>query len=186
LLNAGCGVYSIGAQSWGEIAVDLFEEPLAGRTRAVCANIELLPFRTGAFGAIVCIGEVLGYCDPAAALSEFSRVLAQNGVLLCDFGSTTSARHWLTPSFDKATALVTDTYNDRPEVLWNYSPGYVRRLLRRNDFEIERVRGSHTVSAVARRCGMPLHRAAALERRFGGTMQSIACADLVLVAARKA
>jgi ubiquinone/menaquinone biosynthesis C-methylase UbiE len=54
------------------------------REYSVCTSVERLPFRENSMGAIVCVGEVLAYCDPAAAIGEFARVLVRSGLLICD------------------------------------------------------------------------------------------------------
>jgi hypothetical protein len=72
LLNAGAGVYGNTTGQSSEISVDLFSTPMKGRKNAVCASIEKLPFSDGSFSCVLCVGEVLAYCDPAAAFAEFA------------------------------------------------------------------------------------------------------------------
>jgi SAM-dependent methyltransferase len=153
LLNAGAGIYAIGVNSWKEVSLDLFTLPIRNRQYACCASIEHLPFQAGAFGGIVCVGEVLAYCDPAATLTEFSRVLAPSGILIVDFGSTRSLRHWLKPPFGRAVDLIEDYYNGAPELTWVYDPKYIKSLLASFGFKIKARVGTHTWSALARRLG---------------------------------
>jgi SAM-dependent methyltransferase len=104
VLNAGAGVSRLGFPR--EISVDLFPEPIAGRQYPVCASIARLPFRSSSIDAVVCVGEVLAYCDPSEAISEFARVMRPNGRLIIDFGSTKSWRVFATPQHGvAATAL---------------------------------------------------------------------------------
>jgi ubiquinone/menaquinone biosynthesis C-methylase UbiE len=110
--------------NWDEISVDLFTTPLRSQKLSVCANIQVLPFKADTFGCVVCVGEVLAYCDPAQAISELARVLASSGLLICDFGSTTSARYAFTHLYGRAADIVTDHYNGSPEKIWVYSPQY--------------------------------------------------------------
>jgi hypothetical protein len=70
LLNAGAGVYGNTTGQSDEVSVDLFSTPLKGRENAVCASVEKLPFSDGSFSCVLCVGEVLAYCDPAAALPD--------------------------------------------------------------------------------------------------------------------
>src|SRR5208337_3242994 len=127
--------------------------PIRDRKYALCASVEALPFRSSTFGAIVCVGEVLAYCDPAAAITEFARVLAPSGTLICDFGSSRSIRYWFRTSYGRAADLVTDHYNGTPERTWVYDPAYVSSLLVKAGFHVKVSLGTHTWSAFARRLG---------------------------------
>ena len=129
LLNAGSGVYQIRVDGWIETAVDLFDAPIRDRENAVRANIEDLPFKTGSFGAVVCVGEVLGYSDPSKAISEFARVLTPLGLLVCDFGNSRSFRYLLKKNYGRAADLITDQYNGTPEPIWIYDCAYISSLL---------------------------------------------------------
>jgi SAM-dependent methyltransferase len=153
LLNAGAGVYELKLKSWEEFSVDLFSAPLRTHRRAVCANIEELPFNSAQFGAVVCVGEVLGYCDPARAIAEFSRVLAPGGVLVCDFGNSRSFRYWLSANYGRAAAMVKDMYNDTIEYIWVYDPKYIRSVAASLGLPIKHVFGTHSWSGLSRRLG---------------------------------
>lgn len=153
VLNAGSGVNALNVDSWEETCVDLFEAPIRSHKHAVCANVEQLPFAPESFGAVVCVGEVLGYCDAAQAISEFDRVLQPQGVLICDFGSTTSLRHWSTPVYGRAADIITDVYNGSPEPIWVYDPEYICSILRSKRFQVESLHGTHTWSSLIRRLG---------------------------------
>jgi SAM-dependent methyltransferase len=154
LLNAGSGVYQIAEPPWTEFSLDLFATPLRNRAGAVCATVESLPFRASTFGAGVCVGEVLAYCDPARAIGEFSRVLPLGGTLIVDFRSTRSARNWFKPPFARAADIVADDYNGTVERTWIYDPNYIESLLMGTGFQIREVHGSHTWSALGRRIGL--------------------------------
>lgn len=164
LLNAGAGIYRLSIGEWREIAVDLFTAPLRCRDRAVCASIDRLPFKSASFGAVVCVGEVLAYCDPARVLKEFARVIIPKGILICDFASSRSLRHLFRPPSGRAADLVTVDYNDTPERTWIYDPDYIKSLLTTNDFAVETESGTHTWSALARRLGASNNTALKLER----------------------
>jgi SAM-dependent methyltransferase len=154
LLNAGSGCHALGLSSWEEIATDLFPSPLTTHRVSVCASVELLPFAEQSFGAVVSVGEVLAYCDPARALKEFARVLIPSGVLICDFGSTRSTKYRFTESFGRAADLVTDRYNGSPEKIWIYDPLYIRSILEDVGFLVSEEMGIHAWSAIARRLGL--------------------------------
>lgn len=166
LLNAGAGVYAFETPGWQEIAVDLFISPLSGRRSSVCASTERLPFLSETFSAVVCVGEVLAYCDPVKCLAEFSRLLVSGGILICDFGNSRGARFWSTDTYGRAADLVTGEYNGRPERTWVYDPSYIQMLLRSENLQIRRQVGTHTWSTLAKRLGVTQRFALEVERRL--------------------
>jgi SAM-dependent methyltransferase len=185
LLNAGSGIYEIGAAEWHEVAVDIFSAPLKTKPHAICASVEALPFKDSVFGAVVCVGEVLAYCDPAAAIREFARVLVPEGLLICDFGSTRGFRYWLRPPYGRAADLVTEQYNGTPEHAWIYDPKYLSSILESLGFSVQRRLGTHTWSALARRMGLSMNNAVTLQRRFDWLRLPASCADLMTIVASR-
>ena len=183
LLNAGAGIYDLRVGNWKEIPIDIFDAPIMGRARAVCASVERLPFQTGTFAGIVCVGEVLGYCDPAMAIREFARVLAPTGILICDFGSSRSLRYLLRKEHGRSADLVTDQYNGMPERIWIYDPAYVESFLLSSGFEIKARSGSHTWSALARRMGANPSTALFIQRRLEWLKPPSAWSDLTMISA---
>ena len=183
LLNAGSGVYQLGLAGWREIAVDLFDSPIRSRPGAVRGDIQQLEFPAGSFGAVVCVGEVLGYCDPVRAIKEFARVTAPNGLLVCDFRSTLSFRCWFSKEFKRAADLVTDEYKGSPEPVWVYDPGYILSLVKSSGFSIKAVHGFHTWSALARRLGTSPIFATTVERWFRFLPRPTVCADIKTIVA---
>ena len=183
LLNAGSGVYQIGVDGWAEVAVDLFDGPIRGRQNAIQASIENLPFESGKFGAVVCIGEVLGYCDPTKAIFEFSRVTAPSGMLICDFGNSRSFRYLFKKQYGHAADMVTDQYNGTPEPIWIYDYGYISSLLISAEFRIKRVSGIHTWSAMARRIGMSAQKATKIQRHLEWLALPTKWADITAIVA---
>ena len=183
LLNAGSGVYRINIDGWSETAVDLFDAPIRGHQNAVCASIENLPFESDTFGAVVCVGEVLGYCDPAKAISEFSRILTNSGILICDFGNSRSFRHLLKSHYGWSADLITDQYNGTPEPIWVYNPIYIKSLLISARFSIKMVSGIHTWSALARRIGFSSQKATNIQHHLDWLRLPARWADITVIVA---
>jgi SAM-dependent methyltransferase len=183
LLNAGCGVYRLTVPYWQEISLDLFPTPLKMRSHAICGSVEALPFKPNIFGALVCVGEVLGYCDPVKAIKEFARVLMGKGILVCDFSSTQSFRYWLTKTYGRAADIVTQQYNGQPERTWAYHPGYIESLLVSAGFEIYQCIGAHTWSALASRVGFSMKSAVRFQKRLDGIEGPNRYADLMTIVA---
>lgn len=183
LLNAGCGVYRLSEPNWREISLDLFPTPLRMRSHAICGSVEALPFKNNIFGGLVCVGEVLGYCDPVKAIQEFARVLMPKGILVCDFSNTQSFRYWLTKVYGRAADIVTHPYNGQPERTWAYHPEYIESLLESTGFKIYQRIGTHTWSALANRMGVSMRSAVRLQKRLVGIEGPHRYADLMTIAA---
>lgn len=186
LLNAGAGIYRIDVDAWHEFPLDLFTSPLHARSRAVCARIEQLPFRSEVFDAVICVGEVLDYSDPARSIAEFGRVLKRSGTLICDFGNSRSFSHWMRPAYGRAADLVTTPYNGSPERTWVYDPKYVYSLLETSGFEITARIGIHSWSALARRLGTSVSAALTAERILSWVKLPIPCSEVITVVALRA
>lgn len=185
MLNAGPGVYDVEAAGYEQYLLDLFTLPLKGRPQAVCGRIEQMPFTDGAFDVVVCVGEVIAYCDPARAFTEFNRVLREGGLLIFDYPSSRSPRHWFTERFGRSADIFRDEYNETEEPIWIYSPAYIKTLLDRNSFKVGARAGTHLLSSAAKRAQMPFNALAKLERRFHLMGRAVALADVITVAARK-
>lgn len=183
LLNAGAGVYRVDVNGWRETSVDLFDAPIRNHQNAVRASVEALPFDSGTFGAIVCIGEVLGYCDPAKAIMEFSRVLTPSGILICDFGNSRSFRYLFKKHYGRAADLITDEYNGTPEPIWVYDHAYINSLLISAKFGINHISGIHTWSAIARRIGVSVQKATYIQRRLDRLHLPAKWADVIAIVA---
>jgi SAM-dependent methyltransferase len=185
LLNAGAGVYGNATGESSEVSVDLFATPMLGRRNAVCASVERLPFCNGSFSCVLCVGEVLAYCDPAAAFAEFSRVLAPSGTLICDFGNSRSASHWFRRTFARAADLVVDEYNGSPEKIWRYDPKYMSGLLNSYGFATKARFGIHAWSAVARRLGATRSQALTAQEKLDWIKLPASWADVMTLVAVK-
>jgi SAM-dependent methyltransferase len=185
LLNAGSGAYDITTNKGGEVKVDLFTRPLVGHRFSVCASVIGLPFAAATFGCAICVGEVLGYCDPARAISEFGRVLAPRGLLICDFGSSLSFRHKFTKTFGRAADMIVDRYNGAPENIWVYNPAYIRELISNSGFLIQSETGTHCWSSIVRRLGLSPEKAVAFEKRMNCFPSPERIADIVTIVAAR-
>ncbi len=133
----------------------------------------------------MCVGEVLGYCDPAIALREFRRVLTSTGTLICDFGSSRSFRNLFRSSYGSAADITADYYNETLERTWVYDPEYLLSLLTSFDFKIAETSGTHTWSALARRLGLRQSTATGIQRRLEWLRPPAAWADIMTIVAVK-
>ncbi len=136
ILNAGAGNSDLGICPAWTINLDISEAGVALLPNAIVATIEQIPLPAESVDMIVCVGSVLNYCDVAAAISEFSRILKSGGNLVLEFESSRAADLLLQKAFGRSAAIAETFYGNEPEVLWVYSPVYIRSLLRAARFEI--------------------------------------------------
>jgi SAM-dependent methyltransferase len=155
VLNAGSGVYRLDWNNWTEIRLDLFPSPLEGDPSSVCGDLCRLEFKDNMFDAVVCVGEVLSYCNPSTVFSEIKRILKIGGIFIFDYGSTKSARHWFTKGYGRAADLVVVPYNGSPEKVWIYHPKYIEGILTDNDFYVKDVIGIHFWSCLLKKISIP-------------------------------
>ncbi len=129
VLNAGSGGNCLGIESDRIINLDLAEWRLAHQRHAVVANVEALPLADATMSAVVCVGSVINYCDAAAAVAEFGRVIEDGGYLIIEFESSRSGEYVTTPEFGQAVAVCETFYCGRKELVWGYRIEYLRNLL---------------------------------------------------------
>lgn len=155
LLYAGSGGRDHGVVSARSIHVDVAERAVVGVHRGVVASVESLPLATESVDRIICVGSVVNYCDAAAAIHEFGRVLVSGGELILEFESSDSLEFLGTPVFRRPVEIVRTFYNHQPETIWVYSRRYLEALLATVNVRVTRV--------------VPIHLASPLLLRFGAS-----------------
>lgn len=139
-LGAGPGVFPEAAGRI--ISLDANLDVLRqGSYARVCGMNEVLPFKDGAFDAVVAAG-TLEYSLMPDALSEAHRVLRDGGVLLATFANRPSIRRW----WDKEVYLplssclkvMVGKRATRP-VRWQVSVPEAKELLREHNFDVRGV-----------------------------------------------
>jgi SAM-dependent methyltransferase len=145
-LNAGSGGNDLGLCPDSTINLDISEVRVARLPNPVVASIETLPFANGTIDMILCVGSVVNYCDAAAAISEFGRVLRPSGQLVLEFESSRSAELLTQDAFGRTVAVAETFYADQKETVWVYSPEFVKNLLLGAKFAIVRRIPVHILS----------------------------------------
>jgi ubiquinone/menaquinone biosynthesis C-methylase UbiE len=146
ILNVGSGQYDYGLGKATIINLDISERQLLKMTNAVVSNAESLPIEDNSIKAAVCVGSVINYCDALSVISEFSRVLMPEGLLIIDFESSQSAEYITRPIFNQSAAVAETFYASQLEAVWVYSFEYFTRLLKASDFYIIKHIPIHIVS----------------------------------------
>lgn len=151
VLNVGSAGIDHGFFPDKQLHVDIVETLIKAQTRAVVADVELLPFRPNAFDHVLCVGSVVNYCSILEALTEIHRVLATKGVLVLEYETTSSFEYIGTSTYQKDIDIVDTFYQGQKERIWIYSDKFVSMLL--NSFGlVERRRARiHILSPLAYR-----------------------------------
>jgi ubiquinone/menaquinone biosynthesis C-methylase UbiE len=129
ILNAGAGNNDLGICPPTTINLDISETGLQQLPNPLVASVEAIPLGDETVDSIICVGGVINYCDAAAAISEFARILRENGSLVLEFDSSLSAELMFQKAFGRSVAVAESFYADRPEAVWVYSAQHIANLL---------------------------------------------------------
>jgi SAM-dependent methyltransferase len=146
ILNAGAGDNDLGLCPPATINLDISEAGVLSLHNPLVASIEDIPLEDGSVDTVICVGSVINYCDAAAAIVEFGRVLRLGGYLILEFESSYSAELFTQDSFGQSATVVESFYADQMEVVWAYSPTYIYNLLHAAKFKVKRSVPVHVLS----------------------------------------
>jgi len=146
VLNAGAGNNDLGLCPPSTIHLDLSACGIELLPNGIVGNVESIPLEAHAVDLILCVGSVINYCDAAAAISEFSRILKPGCHLVLEFDSSRSAELWRQPAFGRSAVAAETFYRDRPETVWVYTPQYIVSLLSASGLTVLRRRAIHIAS----------------------------------------
>lgn len=160
VLNAGSGSTLYSWMPEHAVNLDRFSSQVSKLPNPIVGDLEALPFKTGSFDVIVCVGPVLNYASALEAISEMAGVLKPAGRLILHYETSDSAEHLLTPLWKRDVAPLHTLNNGSSDLVWIYSRRFIRRTLSRNGIRIERRHGFHIASAALLRLGFDQHTAA--------------------------
>lgn len=172
VLNAGSGGDDLGVCPPEAIHLDLAEQRLKDTQRAIIASVESIPLPAQSVGTIICVGSVINYCDPAAAIVEFGRIACSGAWMAVEFESSRSGELLCRRGFGSAAVVVRTFYGDSEEVVWVYRPPYIESLLSAAGFRVVERVPIHIVSPwllLFTRLPAVASRAGELDRRFSST-----------------
>lgn len=159
VLNAGCGktTYKTCAaiihMDIIEAYINLFENYLVG-------SIEKIPMQDCSVDCVICVGSVVNYVDIQKALSEFSRILKPNGILILEYERSNSAEFLFTKKYAKTIFMQTYQYNNQTHYLWMYDEKFVLQLAEFYKFCYIKKYRFHSISSLLFRFGLTEKKAA--------------------------
>jgi len=146
ILNAGAGGNDLGLVQPATINLDISPTRISSMPNPIVASVEALPLSDGSVDTLLCVGSVINYCDAAAAIAEFGRVLRPGGALILEFESSFSAELVTQQAFGRTAAVAETFYANQKEAVWVYAPSHVRRLLNAADLRVTRSVPIHVLS----------------------------------------
>jgi len=142
VLNAGSGgsTYDIPGVMYH---LDIALNRIAHLPKHCVGSIEKIPFNDNFFDAIICVGTVINYTPkPEVAISELSRVLKPNGLLILEYERSGSGvitkEHRNQDKF-----LYKHTYFGKSHENYLYSDKFVKGLLKKNNLAIKNFTNFH-------------------------------------------
>lgn len=136
VLNAGSGGNDYGISCKEMFHIDIAEEKIKNCKNYTVSSIEKMPYSDSSFDNIIVLGSVLNYCDAVKAISELSRVLKNNGMMILDFESSWGFEYLNTKEYKMPVTVVTLEYMHEQHTQWLFSPEYIYKILEQYDFEI--------------------------------------------------
>ena len=147
ILNAGSGGNDYGLKSDNIYHVDIAGDKIAHLKNAAVSSIEKMPFPDGMFDYSICVGSVINYCDAITAITEMSRVLKKNGILILEFNSSISFEYFGKEEYSKPVTIGNSIYIGQSHRFWIYSFDYIKKILKENSFNIQKYSGLHILSS---------------------------------------
>lgn len=148
VLNAGCGGndYGVGQRASACVNLDICPRQCWNMQRAVVADVESIPFADNIFDIVLCVGAVLNYCEPYAAIPELFRVAKPDGLVVIDFETTQSAELLFSSHWGKRVSVIERRYAGRIDKTLLFSADHMKRIVEQNG-RIIKIHRYHTASA---------------------------------------
>ena len=149
VLNAGSAGNDYGIKCEEMWHVDIAENKLHSIKKAICANIESLPFQNSSFDSVLCVGSVINYCDAFTVICEFTRVIRAHGNMIIEFESSNGFEYLHKPCFGQDASIIKTSYIEAIHTQWLYSPRYIFNILKNAGFDIVKMKTFHILNGLA-------------------------------------
>jgi SAM-dependent methyltransferase len=152
ILNAGCGGndYELAARGIC-INLDISLRQCRGLNTSIVGDIEAIPFASCYFDVVVCVGAVLNYSEPYAAIREIMRVTKNGGLVVLDFETTHSAELLFSIHWNKRVSVIERSYAGRMDKTFLFSIDHISRILVQYGCAVTTTHHYHTATAMWRR-----------------------------------
>jgi SAM-dependent methyltransferase len=128
---------------------DLYKVSPEGNGEFIRGDVEEMPFSNESFDFVICVGSVLNYCDPTRCLSEISRILKPQGLLVLEYERSASAEFVWQRGFGSSACRFRTFFGSETTFIWAYSDSFVNGILALNQFVLVRSKWFHCLSALA-------------------------------------
>jgi len=108
---------------------DLVVLPSIPTGRFIQGDVEQMPFSDASFNVVLCVGSVLNYCDPTRCLSEISRVVAPDGLVMLEYERSGSAEYIWQRGFASAAARFVTFFGKEKAHIWAYSDRFINGII---------------------------------------------------------
>lgn len=173
ILNAGSGGNNYNLD-YKQHHVDIADRKISHLELYTVASIENLPFNTSSFDGIICVGSVINYCDAMQAISELHRVLKKNGLLILEFENSWGYEYKKRPIYKSAADITEVIFQNQKHVQWLYSHTYIKKIIKKIGFKINRNYSFHILSSYMLSQGYD-ERMASQYCKFDNILQWVPC-----------
>lgn len=146
ILNAGSGGNSYGINESKMIHLDITEKNIHSKNNYYVGSIEQVPLASNSIDIIICVGSVLNYTTATKAISELSRILKNQGLIILEFEVTETLEYFGTNDFGKSIAINETFYNQKPISIYMFSIEYINNLLKNANIKVIRKEKFHIIS----------------------------------------
>ncbi|GHU42485.1 hypothetical protein FACS1894111_06510 [Clostridia bacterium] len=147
ILNAGSGGSDYGLSNRMH-HVDIAKNKIDHFAQYTVSGVEKMPFQSASFADVICVGDVINYCDARAAIAEFARVMKPFGQLILEFESSWGYEHQKSNAYKKPAAVTALSYGGEMQNQWLYSPDYIKKILHDFGFQVTDVFCFHILSSL--------------------------------------
>lgn len=136
------------------IYMDIVEEYVKNFDKYLVGSVENILMPDKSIDIIICVGSVLNYVDAQKTISEFNRVLKENGILILEFERSSSAEFLFKRIYGRNLFIKEYNYNNQQHFLWMYNEKFIKDLLYKYGMRVTKNYRFHCMSSLLYRIGL--------------------------------